>query len=114
MQVFHFFFQKFNDEHSTICSENALQKIYDKCNKEESIGEQSLFIDLGMEAIMCKWCPSWKGSQQLKVINQHTKTSKGHQTARQKALGITPTAVKGVRDIRTYFLPNSEHNNNIN
>lgn len=110
MSALHLFFQINNEPHSTIiCSENALQKIYDKCNKEESIEEQPLFIDLGMEVIMCKWCPSWKGSQQPKVINQHTKSSKCHQTARQKALGITPTAMKGVQDIRKYFLPNSEH-----
>ena len=89
-----------------VCSESELNKILDRCNKEESIEDhQPLYIDHEMEVILCKWCPTWKGSQQPKVINQHTKTSKSHQTARQKAFGITTTDTRDVQDIRKYFLP---------
>ena len=69
-------------------------------------------LDYAMEAIVCKWCPSWKGSQQLKVINQHTKTAKSHLTARQKALGVVPAAMKGVQSIRKYFLTTIDDDKN--
>lgn len=49
---------------------------------------------------MCKLCTPWKGSQRLKVVNQHTKTAKPHQTAKQKALGIEPAAIKGVQSVK--------------
>lgn len=93
-------------EISLICSESELEKILAKCNKENDIEEddQPLFIDVGMEAVMCKWCPTWNGSQKIKVINQHTKTSKSHQGARQKVIGIESTT-RGAQDIRKYFLP---------
>ena len=87
--------------------QSDLQKFLGKCTKEEGISvcEQPLIIDYAMEAIVCKWCPSWKGSQQLKVINQHTKTAKSHQTAKQKALGVESVAMKGVQSIKKYFQP---------
>ena len=64
-------------ESSLMCSESELEKIMAKCNKENDIEEddQPLFIDREMEAVMCRWCPTWNGSQKVKVINQHTKAS---------------------------------------
>ena len=102
-----------NKESTLVCSETELQKVIAKCNKENDIEEdnQPLFIDWAMEAVMCKWCPTWNGSQKVKVINQHTKASKSHQVARQKALGVEPSSTRGVQDIRKYFLPISESSN---
>ena len=94
--------------------QSGLQKLLEKCTKEEGVSESELplYIDYAMEAIVCKWCPSWKGSQQLKVINQHTKTAKSHQTAKQKALGVEPAAMQGVQSIRKYFVSVIEDDKN--
>ena len=47
-------------------------KAIEKCHKEET-EEQPLYVDAGEECIKCKWCPEWKGSQQVKRVNQHCK-----------------------------------------
>ena len=58
-----------------------LQKALKKCDREE-IDDQPLYIDEGVGAIKCQWCPAWCGSQTVKVINQHVRKSKSHKAAR--------------------------------
>lgn len=66
---------------------------------------QPLYIDDGEEAIKCTWCPDWKGSIQLKVINQHVKTSASHRNPRIRHLKLdTEPNVRGQQlDIHTFF-----------
>ncbi len=56
-----------------------LEKSLKKCDRETT-EEQPLYIDEGLSAIKCKWCPAWDGSQLVKVINQHVT----HTLARRK------------------------------
>ena len=51
-----------------------LGNILKKCKKED----QPLYIDEGMESIACSWCPGFKGSIEVQVINQHTTRSRSH------------------------------------
>ena len=61
-----------------------LSAVLVKCNREDGVEKQPLYIDEGLECIRCTWCPNWKGSQETKVINQHTKSSKSHDLERRR------------------------------
>lgn len=66
-----------------------LHAILAKATKEADMsdGDQPLFVDEGDETIKCRWCTLFKGSQELKHINQHTSKAASHQRARRKLLG---------------------------
>lgn len=75
-----------------------------KCIKEDGIGEddQPLYIDTETESIKCHWCAGlFKGSIEVRAINQHVKSSKTHLKERKNHLN--PATEEGVCDIRTYF-----------
>ena len=64
--------------------------------------DQPLYIDDGLDKIMCKWCPSWTGSISVKVVNQHVRKSKSHSHARLKR---QPSSSTGVQlDISVFFI----------
>ena len=82
-----------------------------KCKREDDVEEQPLHVDEGLECIKCTWCPDWKGSQETKVINQHTKTAKSHERERRRLRGEDvrqglEKAAQGVHDIRQFFTVN--------
>ena len=78
-----------------------LDIVLGKCSRED-LEEQPLYIDEG--CIQCLWCPSWKGSSQTKVINQHTKKSASHLKARRKNLNLPESDTPGRQiDIRSFF-----------
>ena len=37
-----------------------------KARKEENVPDQPLYVDEAEETIKCRWCTSFKGSQELK------------------------------------------------
>lgn len=79
-----------------------LKKLLEKATKEEGISatEQPLYIDEDDEVIKCHWCgDQFKGSMQLKHINQHVKKAAFHC---QKRRDITGKGAK-TRDIRNFF-----------
>ena len=80
----------------------SLKKLLDKAAKEEGIAaeEQPLHIDEKDEVIKCHWCRDhFKGSVELKHINQHVKKAAFHSRKRKD---ITK---KGA-DIRNFFVLN--------
>jgi len=77
----------------------SLKKLFDKADKEVGIAvkEQPLQIDEKDKVIKCHWCGDhFKGSVELKHINQHVKKAEFHS---QKRKDITK---KGA-DIRSFF-----------
>ena len=82
----------------------CLDKILEKCIKEESIDkeDQPLFIDDENECIKCHWCSLFKGSIEPRVINQHVKTAKSHLKHRKSLLNQSEQ-MQGATDIRLYF-----------
>ena len=70
----------------------------------ETTEEQPLYIDDGLSAIKCKWCPAWDGSQHVKVINQHVRTSKSHALARRREQPLASNSIEGVQLLLTDFL----------
>ena len=79
----------------------CLDKILEKCKKEESIDkeDQPLFIDDENECIKCHWCSLFKGSIEPRVINQHVKIAKSHL----KHWKSQSEQMEGATDIRSYF-----------
>jgi hypothetical protein len=68
---------------------------------------QPLYIDEPTESICCGWCSSFKGSNEVRVINQHVRHSKSHAVGRKKVTDSTDeNLIQGVRDIRTFFPTN--------
>ena len=93
-----------------------LSKVLSKCAKEEKTDEkgQPLFIDELCDRIKCKCRPTFKGSIEARVINQHCKSSKTHIAIRRKLLGEEPSeGLQGLQSIRNYFKPTCSDNNNI-
>jgi len=82
----------------------CLDSILSKCRKENGVAEdiQPLYIDMESESIKCKWCTTFKGSIETRVINQHVKASKSHIKEHQCRLH-PDNNLEGVNDIRTYF-----------
>ena len=85
-----------------------LDTILDKCDKEDfsdsSELEQPLFIAEESQKIKCSWCPTWVGSDSVKVANQHTRKAISHRTARIKELNLPQPQLRGVQtDIRSFF-----------
>ena len=72
-----------------------------KARKEENVPDQPLYVDEAEETIKCRWCTSFKGSQELKHINQHTKKAVSHQLALRKTTGVADQGDQP--DIRTFF-----------
>ena len=71
---------------------------------KEDAPDQPLHIDEMVEAIKCHWCPTWGGSQAVKVINQHVRTYKCHVlTAQNKELNLPQPEESGVQKIITDF-----------
>ena len=70
----------------TVSHERAFKSVdlVVKCNREDEVEKQPLYIDEELECIICTWCLNWKGSQETKVINQHTKSAKSHDPERQR------------------------------
>lgn len=90
---------------SELTPKRSLNVILDKCDKEDlnsttTDADQPLYADESCDKIKCKWCPSWSGSFQPRVINQHVRKSSSHQAARIKELKI-PQPVQ--MDIRSFF-----------
>lgn len=84
-----------------------LSKVLTKCVVEESTSEdrQPLSIDesCDMIKIECKWCPSFKGSTEPRVLNQHCEAAKSH---RRKLLGEdSAPSTQGLQKITDYFRP---------
>ena len=93
------FILQHSDPHSFI----NLEKILDKCIKENIEGvKEPLEIDHGNECIICTWC-DWKGSQLVKVINQHIKKSITHKKERAHVQGL-PTGSPPQTSTRSYFV----------
>jgi len=88
-----------------------LDKILEKCMKEENIDneDQPLYIDDENECIKCQWCSLFKGSIEVRVINQHVKTAKSHLKYRES---LQSEQVQGVEDIRSYFQASSSLHKN--
>lgn len=87
-----------------------LGKILKKCKREDDVEEddQPLHIDDAMESIACSWCPGFKGSIEVRVINQHTSRAKSHKSERKRKFSSEFTSpMKGVKDIRTYMNNNN-------
>ena len=75
-----------------------------RCDMEENVSEEPLHIDEPEETILCRWCPTWKGSIKTKVVNQHVRKAASHTNARKKIIGIEEQGPTGVyKDIRTFF-----------
>ena len=63
--------------------------------------EQPLYIDVEEGVIRCHWCGDlYKGSAELKHVNQYVKKAASHIGARKKHNG---TAGEDLPDIRKYF-----------
>ena len=82
-----------------------------KCNCEDEVEKQQLYIDEELECIKCTWCLNWKGFQETKVINQHIKSAKSHDLERQRLRGkdvrqSIEKAAQGMRDIRQFIKVN--------
>ena len=78
-----------------------LEKILEKATKEEGVSEQPLYIDEVDKVVKCQWCgDEFKGSVQLKHINQHVKKAAFHHQKRRDITG------KGAKqsDIRIFFV----------
>ena len=85
-----------------------LSKVLSKCVVEEAASEdgQPLFIDESCDMIKCNWCPGFKGSIELRVLNQHCKTAKSHTSMRKKLLGEeSAPSTQGLQKITDYFRP---------
>ena len=80
-----------------------LSAVLGKCNREDEVEKQLPYIDKGLECIKCTWCPNWKGSQETKVINQHTKSAKSHDLERRRCETRHRKAAQGVHDIRQFI-----------
>ena len=80
-----------------------------KCVKEENVTleDQPLYIDVETESIRCRWCSLFKGSIEVRVINQHVKTSNSHLKHRSS---LCAEETQGV-DIRSYFQSSTSFNN---
>ena len=66
--------------------------------------EQPLFIEESSNKTKCFWCPTWVGSDTVKVVNQHVRKAVSHQLARIKELKLPQPESPGVQtDIRSYF-----------
>ena len=87
----------------TIDMEN-LTKILEKTTKEEGLPadeEQPLYIDESNMVVKCRWCKDqFKGSYQLKHLNQHIKKSASHSQQRRR---LTERGVEQ-SDIRDFLL----------
>ena len=87
-----------------------MERVLTRCSKEDintPVTPEPLYADNDNGVIKCQWCPTWKGAQQTKVVNQHTNKAVSHATARQKILGIsTATELEtGVQlDIRSFLI----------
>ena len=82
----------------------SLTMILEKTTKEEGLPadeEQPLYIDESNMVIKCRWCKDqFKGSCQLKHLNQHTKKSASHCQQRRR---LTERGVEQ-SDIRDFLL----------
>ena len=77
-----------------------LEKLLEKATKEEGISDQPLYIDELEKVIKYQWCgDQFKGSVQLKHINQHVKKAAFHCQRRRE---VTDKGAKQ-RDIRKFF-----------
>lgn len=80
-----------------------------KCDKEDiSEGDQPIHIDEALDTIKCRWCPTWGGSQAVKVINQHVRKSKSHLAARIKELNLVEPISEGAQMHITDFFSNTK------
>ena len=89
-----------DDEDAVVTYTSDLEKSLKKCD-EETTEEQPLYIDKGLSAIKCKWCPASAGSQHVKVVNQHIRKAKSHTLAGTKEL--PPDESRGVQLVLTDF-----------
>lgn len=82
----------------------SLTKTLEKAIKEEGLPankEQPLYIDVDDMVIKCRWCKDqFKGSHQLKHLNQHIKKSASHCQERRR---LTERGVEQ-SDIRDFVL----------
>ena len=75
--------------------------ILEKAVKEDSMLEQPLYISVSEGVIKCCWCGElFKGSSELKHINQHVKKAASHISAKVK---LTGSEGEDLPDIRTFF-----------
>ena len=85
----------------------SLTKILEKATKEEGLpGDQEhpMYIDKSNMVIKCQWCKDqFKGSYQLKHLNQHIKKSTSHSQQRRC---LTERGVENVTLEITYLLIN--------
>ena len=74
--------------------------ILEKAVKEDGVLEQPLYISESEGVIKCRWCELFKGTSELKYINQHVKKAASHIRARMK---VTGSEGADLPDIRTFF-----------
>ena len=68
--------------------------------------DQPLYIDDSEKTIKCHWCTTFKGSQEVKHVNQHTLKSSSHCNARKRFFGISEenrSRGENQLDIRDFF-----------
>ena len=67
-----------------------LLAVLEKARKEDDVEEedQPLHIDDSEEAIKCHWFTTFKGSQEVKHVNQHTLKSSSRRNTRKWFFGI--------------------------
>ena len=77
--------------YSTLHHQDCNPKQVDICSvlessvKEEGVTEQPLYIDAEEGVIRCRWCGDlYKGSAELKHVNQYVKKAASHIGARKK------------------------------
>ena len=81
-------------------STENLENVLRKAIKEEGISDQPLYVDKEEKVIKRQWCgDQFKGSVQLKHINQHVKKTTFHCQRRRE---MTDKGAKK-RDIRKFF-----------
>lgn len=57
----------------------------ERAAKEDGVTEQPLYIDADKGVICCHWCGDlYKGSTELKHVNQHVKKAASHISARKR------------------------------
>ncbi len=82
---------------------DGLDLVLARCQREDVTDQpEPLYIDECEGTIKCAWCPSWKGSIGVKVVNQHVRKAVSHDTRvlnnedQEDAAGV-------YRDIHTFF-----------
>ena len=83
-----------------------LESMLQRCKKEDDINDedQPIYISWEEECLKCRWCLLSKGCIEVRVINQHVKSSKTHMKKLKRSSGSSNVESQGSQqDIRSFF-----------